>query len=99
MALQSNPYILWQLIPGIILFWIGLYIQSRLIKKRESDVFSIFMFAGAIWALASAIQLISPSYEWQKAWNNIAYIGILIVPTAWFIGNFHCIGEVDHTDD
>jgi PAS domain S-box-containing protein len=85
MALQSNPYILWQLIPGLVLLWIGLYIQSRPIKKRESRIFSIMMFAGALWALASAIQLITPNNDWQRTWNSITYIGILIVPTAWFL--------------
>jgi len=85
MVLQSNPYIFWQLIPGFILLWIGLYIQGYPRKKRESNIFSIFLFAGAAWAFAGAIQLVLPNFAWQKTWNAIAYIGILVIPTAWFL--------------
>ena len=55
MQLQTNPYLIWQLTPGLILFGIGLYIQSRPIKKRESNVFSLLMFGGSLWAFANAI--------------------------------------------
>ncbi len=46
MEFQTNPYLIWELIPGIALIGIGLYIQSRPVKKRESNVFSLLMFAG-----------------------------------------------------
>jgi len=85
MEIQSNPYLIWQLIPGIITLGIGLYIQSRPIKKRESNVFSLLMFEGSLWAFANAIQLITPDPGWQRTWNNITYLGIMIIPTAWFL--------------
>ncbi len=85
MEIQSNPYLIWQLIPGIILLGIGLYIQSRPVKKRESNVFSALMFGGSLWALATVIQLITPDPEWQKVWTSITYLGIMVVPTSWFL--------------
>ena len=85
MEFQTNPYLIWQLIPGIALLLIGLYIQSRPIKKRESNAFSLMMFAGSLWAFASAIQFITPNVTWQRFWNSIAYLGIVIVPTSWFL--------------
>ena len=85
MTFQSNPYLVWQVIPGMILLGIGLYIQSRAVKKRESNVFSLLMFGGAIWAFANAIQLITPNPTWQKIWNSISYLGIMTIPTAWFL--------------
>ena len=85
MQFQTNPYLIWQLVPGIILLGIGLYIQSRPVKKRESNVFSALMFAGSFWAFALALQLITPDLGWQRFWNRIAYLGIMIVPTAWFL--------------
>ena len=94
MEFQSNPYLIWQLIPGIILLGIGLYIQSRPVKKRESNVFSAMMFAGSFWAFANVIQLISPALGWQKAWNNITYLGIMVVPTAWFLLSVKLTGFV-----
>ncbi|HKI55134.1 MAG TPA: histidine kinase N-terminal 7TM domain-containing protein, partial [Anaerolineales bacterium] len=85
MEIQTNPYLIWQLIPGIALLVIGLYIQSRPVKKRESNVFSLMMFAGSLWAFANAIQLITPNVTWQRFWNSITYLGIVIVPTSWFL--------------
>jgi len=85
MQFQSNPYLIWQLVPGIITLGIGLYIQSRPVKKREANVFSALMFGGSFWAFALVLQLISPDLGWQKTWNRIAYLGIMTVPTAWFL--------------
>jgi len=85
MEFQTNPYLIWQLIPGLILLGIGLYIQSRPIKKRESDVFSLLMFGGSLWAFANAIQLATPNMGWQRFWNGVTYLGIMTVPTAWFL--------------
>ena len=85
MKIQSNPYLIWQLLPGLILFIIGLFIQNRHVKKRESSVFSVLMFGGSLWAVASAIQLITPNPRWQTFWNNITYLGVMVVPTAWFL--------------
>jgi PAS domain S-box-containing protein len=85
MEFQTNPYLIWQIIPGIILLGIGLYIQSRPVKKRESNVFSLLMFAGSLWAFANAIQLITPNLGWQRFWNVLTYLGIMTVPTAWFL--------------
>jgi len=85
MELQTNPYLIWQLIPGITLVLIGLYIQSRPVKKRESNIFSVFVFAGGFWALAYAIQLATPNLVWQRVWYRITYVGIMVIPTAWFL--------------
>ena len=85
MEFQSNPYLIWQLISGIITLGIGLYIQSRPIKKRESNVFSVLMFGGSLWAFANALQLITPEPSWQKIWNVITFLGIMTIPTAWFL--------------
>jgi len=85
MEFQTNPYLIWQLIPGVILLGIGFYIQSRPVKKKESNVFSTLMFAGSLWAFADAIQLSSPDLGWQKFWNSLRYMGIMTVPTAWFL--------------
>ena len=85
MEFQPNPYLIWQLIPGIITLGIGIYIQSRPKKKRESNVFSVLMFGGSLWAFANAIQLITPNPEWQKVWNSLTYLGVMLVPTSWFL--------------
>ena len=85
MEFQTNPYLIWQLLPGFITLGIGLYIQSRPVKKRESNVFSTLMFGGSLWAFTNAIQLITPNMDWQRAWNNITYLGVMLIPTSWFL--------------
>jgi len=85
MEFQTNPYWIWLLLPGIALLGIGLYIQSRPVKKRESNVFSFLMFGGSLWAFANVIQLISPNQDWQRFWNSFKYLGIMVVPTSWFL--------------
>ena len=85
MSFQTNPYLIWLLIPGVITLGIALYIQNRPVKKRESNIFSLLMFGGSLWAFANAIQLITPDTNWQRFWNSITYIGIMTVPTAWFL--------------
>ena len=85
MQLQTNPYLIWELLPGVILLAIGLYIQSRPVKKRESNAFSLLMFGGSLWAFSSAIQFISPNAQWQIFWNLFVYLGIMLVPTSWFL--------------
>ena len=85
MEFQTNPYLIWQVIPCVILLGIGLYIQNRPVKKRESNAFSLLMFGGSLWAFANAIQLITPELEWQRFWNGVTYLGIMTVPTSWFL--------------
>lgn len=85
MQFQTNPYLIWQVIPGMVLFGIALYSQSRPIKKIESGAFIWMMLGGSFWALANAVQLITPDMEWQTFWNRLTYAGIMVVPTAWFL--------------
>ena len=85
MQFQSNPYLIWQLVSGVITLGIGIYIQSRPVKKRESNVFSALMFGGSLWAFADAIQLLTPNPGWQNVWNTIKYLGVMVIPTAWFL--------------
>jgi PAS domain S-box-containing protein len=85
MQFQSNPYLIWLAIPGLITLGIGLYIQTRPIRKRESNVLAISMFACALWSFANAIQLLSPDMTWQIVWHRILYLGVMSVPTAFFL--------------
>jgi phosphoserine phosphatase RsbU/P len=85
MQFQTNPYLIWQVIPGVILFGIALYVQSRPIRRRESGSFIWMMLGGSLWALTNAIQLVTPDMSWQVFWNRLTYAGIMIVPTAWFL--------------
>jgi len=92
MEFQTNPYLVWQLIPGITLLVIGLYIQTRPVKKRESNAFTALMFGGSLWAFADAIQVITPDITWQWVWSDIKYFGVMLIPTSWFLLSINLTG-------
>ena len=94
MVIQNNPYLIWQVIPGIILLGVAIYVQTRPVKKDEAQVFMLTMFGGALWAFASAIQLITPDLAWQRFWNGVTYLGVMLVPTAWFLLSVKLTGIV-----
>jgi len=82
---QTNPYLIWQVIPGTILLLVSLYVLTRPVKKRESNAFAALMVGGSIWAFADALQVITPNMAWQAAWSNVKYFGVMLIPTSWFL--------------
>lgn len=92
MHYQSNPYLVWQLISIVTTLGITVYIQTRPRKKRESTALALVMFAGAIWSLGNLIQWMSTDFGWQVGWNIVVYIGIVIIPTAWFLFSLRYTG-------
>jgi phosphoserine phosphatase RsbU/P len=85
MIFQTDPYLIWLLLPFFSTLGLGFYIQSRPRKKTESGALALIMFAGAFWSLLDIIQLISPTYLWQLFWNNAAFLAVVTIPTAWFL--------------
>jgi PAS domain S-box-containing protein len=85
MQIQSNPFLIWQLIPALATLWLGLYVKSRTRKKPESNTLALMLFAESAWSLFSAIQLFSPNSSWQIFWHSISFFAIVIIPTAWFM--------------
>lgn len=85
MQIQSNPFLIWQLIPALATLWLGLYVKSRTRKKPESNALALMLFAESAWSLFSAIQLFSSNSSWQIFWHTISFLAIVIIPTAWFM--------------
>jgi len=46
--------------------------------------FSILMLAVAVWSLGYALELAGADVPTKLFWLNIEYLGIVIVPAAWF---------------
>jgi PAS domain S-box-containing protein len=84
MQFQNDPYIIWQLIPFIVMLGLGLYIGSRSRGGGERNGLALIMLAGAWWSLMSVIQLASPDVEWQVFWHKVTWLAALMLPTAWF---------------
>ena len=92
MIFQTNPYLVWQLTSTLIMLGIVFYIQTRPRKKPEANILALMMFGGALWSLGNVIQWMSPDFSWQASWNLLVYLGILIVPTTWFMFSIRYTG-------
>ncbi|MCD6302995.1 MAG: hypothetical protein J7M15_05660 [Anaerolineae bacterium] len=58
------------------------------LKRRPSKgalAFASLEFAVAIWAVAYALELCSPSLDQKLFWSSIEYIGIVATPVIWFV--------------
>lgn len=56
-------------------------------RRRSTEgslTFALLMAAAAEWALAYALSLISDGKALQLFWVRVRYLGIVIVPAAWF---------------
>lgn len=85
MQFQSNPYYILQIISTVTMLGIALYIYARPRKKPETNALALLMLGGAIWSLANVLQWMSPDFNWQARLNMLLYLGIILVPTAWFL--------------
>ena len=81
---QSNPYIIWQLLPLFTTLWLGFYIESRPRKKSVSSELALLMFAGGYWSLMDVVQLASSNLQWQIFWDKAGFLAAVIIPTTWF---------------
>ncbi len=79
---------LWGLIPLIsfLTFTALFFIVVTQAKKRENRIFSIFLFASAVWDLTSFILVYNPntSSPFLAYWNGIVGIAIVWVPIAYY---------------
>jgi len=85
MQIQSNRYFIWQLIPALATFGLGIYIKIRPRKKPESNSLALMLYTEAAWSLFSAIQLFNSDPAWQTFWHTISFLAIVIIPIAWFM--------------
>jgi sigma-B regulation protein RsbU (phosphoserine phosphatase) len=85
MQIQTNPYLIWQIIPALATLWLGIYVRNRPRKKPASNALALLLFSESAWSLFSAIQLFSPNSTWQNFWHTVSFLAIVIIPTALFL--------------
>ncbi len=47
--------------------------------------FVLMMAAGAVWALLYSFELMIPSLTGKVLWAKTEYLGIAVIPLAWFL--------------
>lgn len=90
----------WQSVPYVFPLGIAAAISAVLAlfawrHRSESGAvpFAILMVAVAEWALAYALQLASADYEAKILFSNAAFMGVVVVPTAWMAFSLQYTGR------
>ncbi len=55
---------------------------------------SVLLFAIAIWALGYAYEVFMPDLPGKVLWSKSQYLGVSVVPAAWFLFTLHYTGHL-----
>ena len=83
MTLQYTPYALIAIASAVIAALLAVLIWSR--RPGQGVIpFVILTLALTQWAIASGLEIAVTDLESKRMFSSLAYIGITIVPAAWF---------------
>jgi PAS domain S-box-containing protein len=77
---QETPYTIPLLVVGAGSVILALYMWRR----RPAKTVTVIILACAEWMLGYALELGSADLQTKVFWAKVQYVGIVIVPTAWF---------------
>src|SRR5690606_36252548 len=83
MQLNFSVYSLALLVSGGVLAFLTVYTFYRL--QHKVGWFVITMSGVFIWTVSYAFELASTDLDTILLWSKIQYLGIAIVPPAWFL--------------
>jgi PAS domain S-box-containing protein len=89
--MQSTPYIL----PLIITATLSALLAFVMWRRRSAPgaaPLAMLTLAVALWAVAYALSLASAELSAQVFWFNLAYFGIVLVPTSWLAFALQYVG-------
>ncbi len=82
MTWQHLPYLVPFLISLVIAVSVGLYTwRHRTVTGATS--WTVVALSEALWILGYIFELISPNLEGKVFWDNVQFLGMFVVPTAW----------------
>ncbi len=79
-----TPYVLPVAASAVICTWLA-YIAWHRRPAPGATAFCLLMLAVAEWALAYALELVSPDLPSTLFWDNIGWLGSLSAPTMWLV--------------
>ena len=88
MNTQAIPYIIPLLFSGTIPVILALYIRRKE-QSPKVQMFTLLMMAVSIWSFGYSLELWSGELSAILFWKKMKYIGIVIVPVAWFTFCLH----------
>jgi len=84
-VIQSSPYILPLAISFVITGSLGIYAWQRRRTAVGAAPFAAMMFGAAVWALGDAASWASPDPAVQYFCRRVTFMGVVVVPVAWFV--------------
>ena len=84
MNLQYNPYAALALAGTTIAVLLSVRIWRRH-PAPGARAIAILMAAVAVWCLGYALELASSDLHGKIFWSKVSYLGIVVVPVAWFL--------------
>jgi PAS domain S-box-containing protein len=92
MTWQWTPYLIPLVATGIALILAAIY-TLRNHRTPGTKTVALVMLATAQWTLSYALELGSADLQTKILWTKTQYLGIVIVPTAWFVYTLQFTGR------
>jgi len=92
MNTQAIPYIIPLLFSGTIPVILALYIRRKE-HSPKVQMFTLLMIAVSIWSFGYSLELWSGELSAILFWKKVKYLGIVVVPVAWFTFCLHYTGR------
>ncbi|OQY19394.1 MAG: hypothetical protein B6I35_11685 [Anaerolineaceae bacterium 4572_32.2] len=92
MALQGTPYVILLIATAIVSAASALYVYSRH-RIPGNRTMVLTALAGAVWLVGYALELASVDIPSKIFWNQIQYVGIVIVIATWLVFTFQYTGR------
>src|SRR5947209_11993136 len=79
---QYTPYVLPEVISGAISLWLVITTWRRR-SAPGAMPFIVLLLGAAEWSLGYAVELGSPDLPSVIFWNNVEWLGVVLLPPAW----------------
>jgi PAS domain S-box-containing protein len=89
---QFTPYAIPEAISGAILIWLVIVTWRRRSASGASP-FIVILLAAAVYSLSYMVELGSTDLSAAIFWNNVAWLGSVLLPLAWFAFALHYTGR------
>lgn len=84
MSFNTSIYTLPLLLSSIASLMLAGFLWQRR-AAQGATMLALAMFSASVWALAYMLELASPDLSVKILWAQVQYLGIVIVPVAWFL--------------
>ena len=84
MLWRFTPYAIPEIISGIVSLWLAI-ITWRRRSAPGAIFFLVLLLAAAEYSLGYALELGSPDLPTVLFWNNVEWLGVVLLPLAWLI--------------